>query len=46
MLLSLWPLFLIVDTSAIDTPEVLVIQDIIELIVVSTDIGVYVVREF
>lgn len=45
MLLALWPLFLMVDTSAVDTPEVLVVQEIVELIVVSVDTGVSVVRE-
>lgn len=45
MLLALWPLFLMVDTSSVDTPEVLVVQEIIELAVVSVDTGVSVVRE-
>lgn len=45
MLLSLWPLFLMVDESAIDTPEMVVLQESAELVVVSVDTGVSVVRE-
>lgn len=34
MLLALWPLFLMVDTSAIDTPEAIVFREIVEVFLV------------
>lgn len=45
MLLPLWPLFLMVDESAVDTPEELVLQESAEMVVISVDTGVSVVRE-
>lgn len=45
MLLPLWPLFLMAATSAVDTPELVVVKDAPEYVVVSVDVGLAVVKE-
>lgn len=45
MLLALWPLFLMRDDSAVDTPELMVVREAPEIAVVSVDTGEMVVRE-
>lgn len=45
MLTALWPLFLMEATSAVDTPEDVIVREVVEFVVVSVDTGVSVVRE-
>lgn len=45
MLTALWPLFLMDATAAVDTPEDMIVREVVDLIVVSVDTGVSVVRE-
>jgi len=45
MLLPLWPLFLMATTSAVDTPEMVVVRDTPEIVVVSVDAGTMIVKE-
>jgi len=45
MLTALWPLFLMVEESAVDTPEDVIVREVVEFVVVSVDTGVSVVRE-